>query len=101
MRLYWRARRLNRKGQRQEALTVTKVAYGILKDADRDPTFTETIAVVTQLEKFATTAGESASVRAELADALEVLRPIQADPQRRSAGLDRVILWIESRLRAT
>lgn len=101
MRLYWKARALERQGRLTEAFTISRASYAVLSEADRDATFTETIMTVAQLDRFACMIGQPDAVRPELADALAVLRPIHADPASQSEELDRVMTWIDSRLRAT
>jgi hypothetical protein len=97
-RLYWQARGLERAGRLDDAFSVTQDAYAILKRADRNSTFTETVMLVGQLDRLGRAVGKSEVTRTALVEALQILRPVQADPERRSPELDKVIDWLQSRV---
>ncbi len=95
---YWEAKALRRRGKPDEALKIAKAAYGLLRNADREATFSEMLMLVMLVDKLASEADVADGARDEMTDALEVCRAIHADSSRRSQGLDQTVKWLQYRL---
>jgi hypothetical protein len=100
--LYYVARRQHRRGALSAALSAIRNAFAALNEGDRETTFAVMGApIVILMDQIARNANRSEEIRPELIAALGIFRSIQAEPDRCSEALDRLIEWLSHRVGVT
>lgn len=97
---YWQARAMWQCGRADAAFSLARSAYNVLREGDREATFSESAMIAMFLDKVAAEIGMPDGAHAELTDARDVLVRIHADETRRSAELENILAWLRQRITA-